>query len=615
LQGNYLRRNIIILAVIALTAVGLAIVSFEFSNHAQKQMLDIASATARSNADIQAHDLSIALANKIEIVSSNLQLMSEMPLIQKQDVESVIPVFMSARASTSDFASSYFWVDAEGKLLWADSFVDEEIRQQYIGADRSYREYYIQPRDTMRPYFTSATESIDTVHRLYIGQPIIGEQDDAFKGVIAASIDIDTIGKVVQNQLVPDYPSSTGLVDKSGVVIYYSGSPEYIGKSVFGPEIQSIVPPEEIDIFNQHIANALEGRAGSADLSLPEATSTIAYRMVTINGSEFAILFVITPHEPAGQAVALIEQQQALNIVIIVAIGAVAFGMALMILMWNRRLSVIIDAKTSELKSANDLLVESNAQLYEANSRLAEANEQLKVHDKLQTEFINVAAHELRTPMQPVLGIVEGLEDRLDKGATEITISRPEIEMLARNANRLLKLTSDILEVSRIEAKALKLKKEPVELDTKIEAVITDVSRLVGKEKDVEIVLEPNNDHNHLVVEADRAKLFEVLSNLIGNAIKFTENGTISVSIEKEDGHARISVRDSGRGIDPEIMPRLFTKFATNSDQGTGLGLFISKNIVEAHGGKIWANNNPDGQGATFTFTLPMEKVEEIKSE
>jgi two-component system, OmpR family, sensor histidine kinase VicK len=116
-------------------------------------------------------------------------------------------------------------------------------------------------------------------------------------------------------------------------------------------------------------------------------------------------------------------------------------------------------------------------------------------------------------------------------------------------------------------------------------------------------------------VEADRAKLFEVLSNLIGNAIKFTENGTISVSIEKEDGHARISVRDDGKGIDPEIMPRLFTKFATNSDQGTGLGLFISKNIVEAHGGKIWANNNPDGQGATFTFTLPMEKVEEIKSE
>jgi signal transduction histidine kinase len=116
------------------------------------------------------------------------------------------------------------------------------------------------------------------------------------------------------------------------------------------------------------------------------------------------------------------------------------------------------------------------------------------------------------------------------------------------------------------------------------------------------------------MVEVDRVRMFEVLSNLIRNAVGFTEKGTIAVSLEKEDGHARVSISDTGKGIDPEIMPRLFTKFATSSEQGTGLGLYISKSIIEAHGGRIWAQNNPGGRGATFTFTLPMEKVQQVES-
>ena len=219
-----------------------------------------------------------------------------------------------------------------------------------------------------------------------------------------------------------------------------------------------------------------------------------------------------------------------------------------------------------------------------------------------------------RTPVQPVLGIVEELEEKLEQGANEVTLARPEVEMLARNANRLVRLTSDILEVSRIEAKALKLRKEPVELVNKISGVIEDAKSFIEKGKDVKIVFAPRKIGDRIVVDADRAKLFEVLSNLIKNAIKFTEKGVVEVSIEKEGEYAKISVRDTGKGIDPEMMPRLFVKFATSSDEGTGLGLFISKSIVEAHGGRIWAENNADGLGATFTFTLPIEKAKEIKS-
>ena len=105
-----------------------------------------------------------------------------------------------------------------------------------------------------------------------------------------------------------------------------------------------------------------------------------------------------------------------------------------------------------------------------------------------------------------------------------------------------------------------------------------------------------------------------MVSNLLTNALKFTRNGDISITAEQKDGYAIVSVKDNGKGIDPEIMPRLFTRFASNSQTGTGLGLFISKSIVEAHGGKIWAQNNKDGKGATFGFTLPITEYKESAS-
>jgi signal transduction histidine kinase len=619
LQGHNARRNAL-LALVASVAVGLVLISLEFSSSARKQILDIASTDARSKAEIQVHDLSVALANKVESVSSNLQVMSDATGIEEQNVERTVPLFAGARESTRDFVSSYFWVDAEGKLLWADAFVNETIKQQYIGGDRSHREYYIQPRETLMPYYSTVIESVDLVPRLYIAQPIVEEQDSTFKGALVASIDIDSIGKYAEGQLAPGYTGSTGLLDRNGIVLYSSNSPQFTGKNIFDPEIQAALPQEMRDQFNRFITDALGGQTGSADFTSQGSTSTIAYNPVAIRGNEFAILFVTVPHELAEDTVALVGQLQVLHTFIVVAIGTVAAGTIVLVLIWNRRLTRVVDSKTAELKSGNELLVESNRQLQTAvasladvNDQLLQANEQLKQNDKMQNEFINVAAHELRTPVQPVLGIVEELEEKLEQGASEVTLARPEVEMLARNANRLVRLTSDILEVSRIEARALKLKKEPVELVNKISGVVADAKSFIEKGKDVGIVFEPR-PIDRFVVEADRDKLFRVLSNLIKNAIKFTEKGVVEVSLEKEGDYAKISVRDTGRGIDPEMMPRLFAKFATSSDEGTGLGLFISKSIVEAHGGRIWAQNNHDGVGATFTFTLPIEKDMEIKS-
>jgi signal transduction histidine kinase len=233
--------------------------------------------------------------------------------------------------------------------------------------------------------------------------------------------------------------------------------------------------------------------------------------------------------------------------------------------------------------------------------------EQLKIHDKMQKEFINIAAHELRTPVQPILSLSEILQsDRSNN-----TKQQEFLDAIVRNAKRLQRLTENILDITRIESHSLELRKQRFSLNENIRNVINDMNNQAGLSKNnnktVSILFEPEQD---IIVEADKVRIYGVISNLLKNAIHFTNEGTINITAaEKMDyNEVIVSVKDTGLGIDPEIFHRLFTKFATGSATGTGLGLFISKSIVEAHGGKIWAQNNPDGIGATFYFSLPLSK-------
>ena len=232
--------------------------------------------------------------------------------------------------------------------------------------------------------------------------------------------------------------------------------------------------------------------------------------------------------------------------------------------------------------------------------------EQLKVHDKMQTEFINIASHEMKTPTQSILGYAELLEDSCKESE--------EVGAIKRNAERLQKLAINLLDVSRIESQTLKLRKEVVNINENILNVKKDIENRSPYSRAVRIlIIEPGED-NPIYVQADKVRLYEVIANLLSNALKFTQKGTISISTEIRSnmsnniGEVIIRISDTGVGIHPEILPRLFTKFATRSDRGTGLGLFICKGIVEAHGGRIWAENNSDGKGASFSFTLPFGK-------
>jgi signal transduction histidine kinase len=249
-------------------------------------------------------------------------------------------------------------------------------------------------------------------------------------------------------------------------------------------------------------------------------------------------------------------------------------------------------------------------------------NEELKRAGKMQKEFINIAAHELRTPAQSMLGYAE-----LANTDTELCKHDKHgfLDAIYRNAIRLQRLTKAILDVTKIESDTLQLNKELFNLNDVIANVVSDLkthSALTPKGK---VNIKYNNlcigstihdtDHNAILVEADKERITEVISNILDNAMKFTktklkEGGveTINIDALRNDDNAIVSIVDTGTGIDPRIMPRLFEKFATKSLTGTGLGLFISKSIVEAHGGRLWAQNNPDGNGAAFAFSLPLLK-------
>ena len=259
-------------------------------------------------------------------------------------------------------------------------------------------------------------------------------------------------------------------------------------------------------------------------------------------------------------------------------------------------------------------------QLKVSKERLETLNKQLESHNIIQQEFINIAAHELRTPIQPILGLSEIAlarnEKKLDRDDPQL---KETLEVITRNAKRLHRLTDDILDVTRIDSKVLKLNKESVIIDEVIDGIIDDFRNKIDNTRENQVRLvkmikshsnKPKHDSSSVTkLICDKNRTIQIISNLISNAIKFSSNNgiiTISKEVNVDNKSIVISVIDRGSGIDPEIFPRLFSKFSTRSNQGTGLGLYICKNLVEAQGGRIWAQDNKDGPGATFSFSLPI---------
>jgi signal transduction histidine kinase len=340
-------------------------------------------------------------------------------------------------------------------------------------------------------------------------------------------------------------------------------------------------------VFRSAVSNP---KAGTTDLTSGGKDLTLSYAPVVSNGIHYFTIILIFPHSLVSSLDNLVVQQRNFAIAAMLIIVLSSVGIFFVITYWNKGLRKVVYIQTKELQ---------------------ETTKKLTYHDKLQKEFIDIAAHEFRTPIQSVLGYSEMIHANL-KNFDQY------FDKIIRNARRLEKLTEDILDVSKIEGNVLQLSKSNFDLNHTIQQVIEDHQKEAA-EKNVKIIL--NFKKNvPTTIYADEARLQQVFNNLLSNALHFTDSGTVLITVYKaqvdtnvenkrqDEESIVIEIKDSGSGIKVEMLPRLFEKFATRSGSGTGLGLYISKSIVDSHSGKIWAYNNKDGIGATFTFTLPVRE-------
>jgi signal transduction histidine kinase len=459
-----------------------------------------------------------------------------------------------------------------------------EGQRSFVNIDISFRDYVQKTHDTLRPVFSNGYLGIDDVYRIAITYPIINKESGQYVGMVGVHIPtIDFFSRYGNNYNIKS--QYLAALDRTATHLAHSNA-QLIDKNFFGEYTQNFTKHNKD--LNNLVKSVLSGKSGDVVYTIGLGERLTTGYPISIYGEEENPTYVVFIVTPTSQVYSQIEDilftQRIETLSLLAIITAAAIILIIFLTKWNSNLDSEVKRRTGELESAN---------------------KQLRVHDKMQKEFINIAAHELRTPTQAITGYSELL-------ATEPENGRMYVNPILRNSKRLQRLSEDILDVTRIESQSLKLSKEDFDLSDVILSIIGDYRSLLFDNEDnisLNIVYDPKS----ITLNADKERVSQVISNLLSNAIKFTtkEKGTIYVTAERKSFETIVRVKDTGQGIDPEILPKLFTKFTTKSSSGTGLGLFISKSIIEAHGGRIWVENNSDGIGATFIFTLPTSQNKE----
>ena len=606
LGATFSRNNVIILLIIAIIGIGLSILSYQYSSFTANEIANISSQDVRSNAKIEVYQLSRILVRSMESISNNLQSLSNSISLLDIKNDNIQRLFDSVQTSTKDLTNGYYMFDMNGEIISKTD--NKSIAADYTGIRPNSTELLLSPKTSNSTYYSSIIDVDNQFPLLFISYPVLGtnvtqgnitiqSNMSKFEGKVFTTIDLAKLGDFLQKELSPEFASNVGLIDKNGVILY-SKNRNVVGKNYLNPEFQDLIPPEIKNEYNNILATSLTGGSGLRDISFNDNMTTIAYQPITLDGKFLWSLYISTPHSLASNVGYLINQQKNFSTIVIIVVGSMAFGIAFLILSWNKRLEGAVESRTVQLKKTNESRTESN-------SLLASANKQLEIHDNMQKEFINVAAHELRTPIMPILGEAELIENDISD-SDYARVSKEQISSIIRNAKRLDRLAADILDVTNIEGKSLKLNKASFDIDEILSELVTEYSRQIesdfAKNKKLKILYEPI----HIKIFADKYRITQVISNIINNAIKFTDQGVINIIGNVNSTELSVQISDTGKGIDREIISRLFDKFVSRSEQGTGLGLFISKNIIESHGGTITGFNQENGTGATFIFTLPL---------
>ena len=485
------------------------------------------------------------------------------------------------------------------------SGLSQSSTDEYLGADFSQREWVKEAKRDLKPVFSKGFER-QGIYTIYIGVPVINRDNNQYMGLIGATIPTEKFFARYGN--VHDVNSQFLVIyDKNGTILAVGADRNLVGENFFGTTVQNFIGHNEI--LNNLTGSLLKGHPNYGVYDYGRSDRINTGQPILVQNTPTYFLQIVTPTKAIFSKISdTLFTDRLKGYSLLVAVFASVGSLVIFLLKWNNTMEKEVIKRTNALNKTNIQLGIMSKQLRKSNMSLQNANEQLRQHDKIEKEFINMAAHELRTPIQPILGLADVLRDYVtDSHQSKL------LDVIMRNAKRLQRLSCDILDVSKIESSLLKISKSKIDLNEKIKNVINDVENGYddGNNSNVKIIFEPKET---IFVYADKDRIHQVLSNLLNNAIKYTKNGivTINTSIANgsnnnanNDKEAVVTIMDTGYGITPEIMQKLFSKFVTTSSHGTGLGLFISKGIIEAHGGRIWAENNSNGVGSSFSFSLP----------
>ena len=485
------------------------------------------------------------------------------------------------------------------------SGLSQSSTDEYLGADFSQREWVKEAKRDLKPVFSKGFER-QGIYTIYIGVPVINRDNNQYMGLIGATIPTEKFFARYGN--VHDVNSQFLVIyDKNGTILAVGADRNLVGKNFFGTTVQNFIGHNEI--LNNLTGSLLKGHPNYGVYDYGRSDRINTGQPILVQNTPTYFLQIVTPTKAIFSKISdTLFTDRLKGYSLLVAVFASIGSLVIFLLKWNNTMEKEVIKRTNAQNKTNIQLGIMSKQLRKSNLSLQNANEQLRQHDKIQKDFINMAAHELRTPIQPILGLADVLRDYVtDSHQSKL------LDVIMRNAKRLQRLSCDILDVSKIESSLLKLSKSKIDLNEKIKNVINDVENGYDdrNNSNVKIIFEPKET---IIVYADKDRIHQVLSNLLNNAIKYTKNGTVTINTSiangsnnnpNNDKEAVVTIMDTGSGITPEIMQKLFSKFVTTSSHGTGLGLFISKGIIEAHGGRIWAENNSNGVGSSFSFSLP----------
>ncbi len=617
-KGSFLSfftaNNSVIIAAILIIIIPLSLY-FYFQQETESSIRNSIFEQQKQNQISSSKAIATHLESDIELILSRLQGLASSPSIMNGDFTSNV---------TKTLLKDYY------KIINSSTPVDRVFLQDkygvsvldvappdtinYTGINFSFREWVNQTKNTLSPVISDIFLGIDDKNRIAMTYPIVIKNISGsyYNGLVGAVIPTSEFFNFYGN--IYDIQSQyLAVLDNNSTQLAHPVS-SFVGKPFFGEYTQNITGQNEN--LNNFVRTVLSGSPSTIIYEFMNGERLNTGHPVFIDGIPKYSVFVVTPTSIIYSTVDNIIEKERLQMLSLI-IGIIAA--VLLLILYLNRVNVTLDKAVKK----------RTAELEDANIKLESANKHIKIHDDMQKEFINMAAHELRNPVQSLLGFSDIL-GKLYKRDEEKRIAhqyKDAIEAISRSSKRLKRLVDIIFDATQLDNNLLILNKESFDLKDMTEQLVTKYQThdmltndnktyvksngiIHSKHKHVIDFSYINNPPGPIVVKGDRAYLTQVMVNLIDNAIEFTQSEcTVKIIIDKvvDEGKVIVTISDNGYGIHPDILPLLFTKYVKKSRGGAGLSLYISKKIIEAHSGEIWANNNDDGKGATFGFSLPLE--------